>query len=360
MAAPRFHRLTVAEVRRETPSCVSVMLAVPEELRDSFSFAGGQYLTLRTTIEGRDERRSYSLCTAPHEGQWRVAIKAVAGGAFSTFANERLAAGDTLDVMPPMGSFRTPDRPVREIVCFAAGSGITPILAIIKQVLHEQPEARVTLFYGNRSTTEVILREEVDGLKNLHMGRFRVYHVLSREDHGIDLLCGRIDRERIAAFAKTLFDPAAVDDYYFCGPEPMIRAGSEVLAELGVDRERIHFELFGAPGADRSELTRPTVVSAVRRSADLSRVAITVDQKTVTIDMLDDGSHLLEAGLSFGLDLPFACKGGVCSTCKCRVTAGEVIMDVNYALEPDEVADGFVLSCQSRPISAEVSVTFDV
>ena len=339
---------------------MSVALEVPAELTGAFAYTAGQYLTLRATIDGTDVRRAYSLCSAPHEREWRVAIKAVPGGAFSTYANERLRAGDTLEVMPPAGSFRAPTQPVRHVVGFAAGSGITPVIAITKQVLHEQSAAAVTLFYGNRTTQDIILREELEGLKNQHMGRLRLYHVLSREDHGIDLLCGRIDGERVAAFAKTLSGVDDADAYYFCGPEPMIRAGKAALVESGVDAGNIHFELFGAPGAAAAPLSRPEVVRAVRRSADLSRVAITVDQKTVNVDVLDDGSHLLEAGLSYGLDLPFACKGGVCSTCKCLVTKGEVAMDKNYALEPDEVEAGYVLSCQSRPLSAEVAVTFDV
>ena len=360
MARPRFHRLRVSDVRRETPNCVSVAFEVPAELRTTFAYVAGQYLTLRTALDGEELRRSYSLCSAPHEQEWRVAIKAVPGGRFSTLANERLQVGDTLEVMPPAGSFHAPEEPVRQIVCFAAGSGITPIISILKQVLHESTTAEAVLIYGNRSTGEVILREEIEALKNLYMRRFRVYHVLSREDHGIDLLCGRIDAARVEAFAKTFFRPAAVDHFYFCGPEPMIRAGSEVLMRLGVDKSKIHFELFGAPLPQASLAGAAAAPVAMQRRVDQSRIAITVDQKTVIIDMIDDGSHLLEAGLSFGLDLPFACKGGVCSTCKCMVTKGEVAMDLNYALEPDEVEAGFVLSCQSRPMSAEVAVTFDV
>ena len=353
----QFYELTIAEVRRETPTCVSLAFEVPADLREVFAYEAGQYLTLRATVDGEDVRRSYSLCSAPHEGEWRVAIKHVPGGLFSTYANEVLRAGDRLRVMPPTGNFVTPPPGVRHVVGFAAGSGITPVFGIAKAVLARDPEAFVTLFYGNRSGREVIFHEQLEALKNTHLTRLRVYYVLSREHLGVELFYGRLDAEKAAAFAKTLFDPAAVDDYYLCGPEPMIRAVSETLQAAGADAKRIHFELFGAP---KPSINTPAVVRPAHKKVDLSRVAITFEDTTTVIDMLDDGSHLLEAGLSYGLDLPFACKGGVCSTCKCKVLEGEVLMDVNYALEEDEVAAGFVLSCRAQPISERVAVTFDV
>ena len=352
-----FHELTIAEVRRETRDCVSLSFEVPERLRDTFAYQAGQYLTLRATIAGKDVRRSYSLCSSPLEAQWRVAIKQVPGGVFSTYANEQLSAGDTLQVMPPMGSFVAPPAGVRHVLGFAAGSGITPILGITKVVLARDPAAQVTLFYGNKAGRDVIFHEQLEALKNTHLTRLSVYHVLSREHLGIDLFHGRMDAEKATAFAKTLFDPASVDEVYLCGPEPMIRAVSEGLETAGIPKQAIHFELFGAP---KPTLSEAQIVRPARRQADLSRVAITFEDKTTVIDMLDDGSHLLEAGLSYGLDLPFACKGGVCSTCKCKVLEGEVLMDVNYALEPDEVAEGFVLSCRASPVSESVAVTFDV
>ena len=357
MSDTSFYRLRVADRRAETDTCVSVALAVPRELRDAFAYAAGQYLTLRATIDGAEVRRAYSLCSAPHEGEWRVAVKRVPGGKFSGFVHDALQVGDELDVMPPQGHFRAPSVPVRHIVGFAAGSGITPVIGIAKQVLHEQPEALVTLFYGNRATQGIIFREALDGLKNTYLRRLRVFHVLSREHLGTELFFGRIDADKCAAFAKTLFAPAEVDGFYFCGPLPMVEAGRDVLQALGVPKERIHYELFGAPVAAHA---RPAAPARATRQADLSRVAITIDGRTVTIDVLDDGSHLLEAGLSFGLELPYACKGGVCSTCKCLVTEGEVVMDVNYALEEDEVAAGYVLSCQARAVSEVAGVNFDV
>lgn len=354
---PQFHPLTVSDIRRETPECVSVAFTIPDELTSEFDYKAGQYLTLRATVNGEDIRRSYSLCSAPFEKEWRVAIKKVEDGRFSTFANKELKVGDTLQVMAPMGGFVGGDKPVEHIVCFAAGSGVTPIASISKEVLEKYPEALVTMFYGNKSGKDIIFKEELEGLKNLHLTRLRLYHVLSREDFGTPMFFGRLDAEKCTAFAKTLFDPKAVDGFYLCGPEPMIRAVSETLQASGTPKDKIHFELFGAP---TPTISRPEVVRATKRQADLSKVAITYDDKTVSIDMLDDGNHILEAALGYGMELPYACQGGVCSTCKCKVTKGEVIMDVNYALEPDEVEAGFVLSCQARPVSDEVAVTFDV
>jgi len=356
---PQFHTLTVADIRRETPDCVSVAFVIPAELKPEFSYKAGQYLTLRATVNGEDIRRSYSLCSAPFENEWRVAIKKVEAGKFSTFANEELQIGDTLQVMAPMGGFVGGDEPVQHIVCFAAGSGITPIASITKEVLEKYPAALVTLFYGNKSGKDIIFREALEGLKNVNLTRLRLYHVLSREDLGTPMFFGRLDAEKCSAFAKTLFDPTTVDGFYLCGPEPMIRSVSETLEASGTPKKRIHFELFGAPNPGPS-LSKPEIVRATKRQADLSKVAITYDEKTVTIDMLDDGNHLLEAALGYGMELPYACQGGVCSTCKCKVTKGEVLMDKNYALEPDEVEAGFVLSCQARPVSDEVAVTFDV
>ncbi len=358
MSKRPFYPLAVAELRTETPDCVSVALLVPSELREAFAYRAGQYLTFRVTIDGEEVRRSYSLCSAPYEDEWRVAVKRVPEGKFSGYVHDTLRVGDVIEAMAPAGHFHAPTEAVDHVTLFAAGSGITPVFGIAKQVLFAQPEALVTLFYGNRSTPEIIFREEIEGLKNTYLRRFRVYHVLTREHLGTDLFFGRIDAEKCRAFAKTLFQPAAVDQFYFCGPAPMVEAGSAVLRELGVTKERIHFELFGAPPVAQHAET--TVATKAVRQADLSRVSLTIDGKTVLIDILADGSHLLEAGLSFGLDLPYACKGGVCSTCKCKVTAGEVVMDKNYALEEDEVAEGFVLSCQTRMVSEAVAVTFDV
>jgi len=355
---PQFHSLTVADIRRETPDCVSVAFTIPSELTAEFGYKAGQYLTLRAMVNGEDIRRSYSLCSAPFENEWRVAIKKVESGRFSTYANEQLKVGDTLQVMAPMGGFVGGGEPIQHIVCFAAGSGVTPIASITKEVLEKYPEALVTMFYGNKSGKDIIFREELEGLKNTNLTRFRLYHVLSREDLGTPMFFGRLDSEKCAAYAKALFDPKAVDAFYLCGPEPMIRAVSETLEACGTPKDRINFELFGAPKPDKADKAAP--VHATKRQADLSNVAITYDDKTVSISMLDDGNHLLEAALGYGMELPYACQGGVCSTCKCMVTKGEMLMDKNYALEPDEVEAGFVLSCQARPVTSEVAVTFDV
>ena len=354
---PKFYSLRILDRQQETPDCISLSFEVPEALRETFQYQSGQYLTFRAEINGKEVRRSYSLCSAPHENEWRVAIKRVVMGVFSGYAHDKLHVGQTVEVMPPMGSFTLPDEPVRQVVCFAAGSGITPILGISKSVLERDNKAQVSLFYGNKSSRDIIFQEQLEGLKNTSLTRLSLYHILSREHVGVELFYGRLDAEKCTAFAKTLFNPLEVDHYYLCGPEQMIRSISEALTAAGVAKEKIHFELFGAPKP--APQTQPSV-RRVAKQADLSKVSITVDGITTVIDMLDDGNHILEAGMAYGLDLPFACKGGVCSTCKCKVLAGEVAMEVNYALEPDEVAAGFVLSCQAHPISDEVAVTFDV
>lgn len=353
----KFHSLRIIDRQQETPDCISLAFEVPQDLLEAFQYQAGQYLTFRANINGEDVRRSYSLCSAPHENEWRVAIKRVVMGVFSGYAHDKLHIGDTIEVMPPMGSFTLPQEKVKQVVCFAAGSGITPILGITKSVLHLDESATVSLFYGNRSSRDIIFQEQLEGLKNTAITRLGLYHILSREHLGVELFYGRIDAEKCSAFAKTLFDPLAVDHYYLCGPESMIRSVSEQLEAVGVEKGKIHFELFGAP---KPSLNRPVLVRPVNKQADLSKVSITVDGKTTVIDMLDDGNHILEAGMAYGLDLPFACKGGVCSTCKCKVLEGEVLMEANYALEPDEVEAGFVLSCQAHPVSDVVAVTFDV
>lgn len=352
----KFYPLRISDLRRETNSCVSVAFDVPPELQQAFTFKAGQYLTLRTTIDGEDLRRSYSLCSSPFENEWRVAIKAVPEGKFSTLANEVLKVGDILDVMPPQGQFVRPDHEVSQVVCFAAGSGITPIISMIRQWLHEGEGLSITLFYGNRNAREIIFREQLEGLKNQYLQRFRLFYVLSAEQLGIDMFYGRIDADKCRAFAKTLYRPEEVDEMYVCGPEPMILGVKDAAIEAGLSPKQVHFELFGAPGVS---LSKPQIVKSSTRQADVSEVQIRMDDKLMQIQMFDDGSHILEAAMGYGIELPYSCKAGVCSTCKCKVLEGEVLMEINYALEPDEVEAGYVLSCQSKPVSEKVLISFD-
>lgn len=358
---PKFHTLQVADVRRETPDCVSVAFTVPSELKGDYQYLAGQYLTLKVDINGEEVRRSYSICTSPMEEELRVAIKKVEGGKFSTFANEQLGAGTLMDVMTPTGKFQleTEKNQARHYVGFAAGSGITPIAAMIKTVLEEEPNSQFTLFYGNKGFDSIIFREELENLKNKHLNRLSIHHILSREHLGSELFYGRIDEEKCSKFSKMLFDPQDVADFYLCGPEQMIRSVSAALKEAGVDEKKIHFELFTSP---LGQLGGETIVRKTRAKEHKvsSEITIKLDDNLVKFPLDSDGETILDTALKNGMDLPFACKGGVCATCKARILEGDVEMEVNYGLEADEVAAGYVLTCQSHPLSDKVTVDFDV
>lgn len=358
---PKFHTLEVADVRRETPECVSVSFAVPADLQRDFAFLAGQYLTLKADIDGEEVRRSYSICTSPLEDELRVAIKQVEGGKFSTFANERLTAGATMDVMTPTGKFQLKTDPNNKnhYVAFAAGSGITPITAMIKVVLAAEPQSSFTLFYGNRGFDTIIFREELENLKNKYLGRLSIHHILSREHLGSELFYGRIDEEKCNRFSQVLFEPQHIADFYLCGPEQMIRSVSSALKASGVHEKKIHFELFTSP---LGNLGAKKVVrkSKAKEHKVQSEITIMLDGNSVKFPLDSDGETILDTALKNGMDLPFACKGGVCATCKAKVLMGDVEMDVNYGLEPDEVEAGFVLTCQAHPLSDKVTVDFDV
>lgn len=354
---PKFHALKVREVRPETEDCVSIAFEVPEALQSDFQFLPGQYLTLKTDLNGEEVRRSYSICSTPAEGL-RVAVKKVPEGRFSTYANDALRSGDELEVMTPMGRFTAdPDQEkAKQYVAFAAGSGITPIMSIMKTVLSKEPRSTFTLFYGNRMVDSIIFREEIEGLKNQYMGRLRIYHVLSREKLGSPLLSGRITADKCATICDKLIDPVEVDDFYLCGPLPMIEAIRDTLKAHGVEAKKIHFELFNTgkgtavPTKEKLKTDTPGVEAMV---------AITLDGTTVEFPLSSNAESLLDGALKAGADLPFACKGGVCSTCRAKLTQGEVEMDVNYALEEDELAAGYILTCQAHPKTDRVAVDFD-
>lgn len=354
---PKFHPLKIREVRPETEECVSIAFEVPEALQPEYAFLPGQYLTLKAEINGEEVRRSYSICSTPAEGL-RVAVKKVPEGRFSTYANETLKAGDELEVMTPMGRFTAEldQAKAKHYVAFAAGSGITPVMSIMKTVLEQEPMSTFTLFYGNRMVDSIIFREEIEGLKNEHMGRLRIYHVLSREKLGSPLLSGRISADKCATICDKLIDTAEADDFYLCGPLPMIEGIREVLEQHGVDRKKIHFELFNT-GNGKAPV--PKAKSSADQPKVDAMVAITLDGTTVEFPLASDAESLLDGALKAGADLPFACKGGVCSTCRAKLTEGEVEMDVNYALEPDELAAGYILTCQAHPKTDRVAVDFD-
>ena len=354
----RFHKLVIKDIRRETPDCVSLAFEVPTELREAFRYTPGQYLTLRREHEGEELRRSYSICSSPLDDEWRVAIKKVPEGRFSTLAVDGLHAGDTLDVMPPQGRFSPSLHATnaKRYVLFAAGSGITPILSIAKTVLLTEPNSHVYLVYGNRGRNSIIFKETIEGLKNKFLNRLSVYHVLSREQGDSDLFFGRLDYVKATQFLQKIVPAAQLDDAFICGPEEMIHGVKQALTEAGVAADKIHFELFtSTKGA--------TAAKAALRPAgeddQKSQVTVRLDGRAYPLPMSYYGDTVLDAALAMGVDAPYSCKNGMCSTCRARVTHGTAAMDVNYSLSEVEVAKGYVLTCQARPTSAEVTVDFD-
>ncbi len=353
-----FHKLVVKDVKQETADCVSVAFNLPADLIPTYKYVPGQYLSFKKDFNGVEIRRSYSICSCPLDGELRVAIKKVDGGLFSTFANTQLKVGDVLDVMSPMGHFILEPKKdaTNTYVAIAAGSGITPIMSIMKSVLEMEPNSNFELIYGNRTSTSVIFKEEIEDLKNQYLNRLEVHHVLSREDQGSDLLYGRIDAKKIDRFAEQFFKPKTVAGYFLCGPAEMITAAREVLESKGVDKKKIHYELFTSAG----------VIDKIDHSKDAktakkidSRVTVILDGDETHIDMTSTGKSILDAALDAGADVPFACKGAVCCTCRAKVLEGSARMDMNYALMDDEVADGYILTCQSHPTSPKVVVSYD-
>ena len=357
----KFHKLAVKEVRQETEDCVSVSFEVPEPLLDEFDFIQGQYLTIKVALGGEELRRSYSICTAPKDKDLRVAIKKIPGGRFSTFANHDLAPGMVLDVLQPAGRFYTVLEANHEkhYVGFAAGSGITPVISILKTVLQAEPKSRFTLFYGNKGTDTVIFREELEALKNRYLGRFSMHHVFSREQLESDLFYGRIDGEKAVAFFQKLLHPDMVDDVFLCGPEPMVMGVCAELEGIGVAREKLHFELFTSNVALQEQARKKREKRASSQEVFDAYISLQLDGSTISFPMRSDDDSVLDAALRAGADLPYACKGGVCCTCRAKVEEGKVEMLVNYALEADEVAAGYTLTCQALPKTETVTINFD-
>ncbi len=350
---PKFHSLRIADVRHETEDTVSIAFDVPETLQADYSFQAGQYLTLKALIDGEEVRRSYSLCSAPYEHEWRVAIKQVEGGKFSTYANANLAVGQDMEVMTPTGNFSVyPDNSNDQTyVLFAAGSGITPILSIAKTLLKEESNSSIHLFFGNKGFGSIIFREEIEALKNSYMDRFRVVHILSRENLGNEIQKGRITAEKCDSLFTAFLKNEQIKGIYTCGPEEMILGVKESMTRNGVSEKSIHFELFGTNVSKKSktETSTPEIDS---------NVTVILDGDSIDISLLS-GESILDAAQKAGADLPFACKGGVCCTCKAKIITGTARMDVNYALEKDEVEAGYILTCQAHPTSEKLIVSFD-
>lgn len=352
-----FYKLKVKEIRRETPECVSVAFEIPEEKKDIFKFTQGQYITIRKYFMGEEIRRSYSLCTSPLDNDFRVAVKKMYDGKFSNFANTELKVGDELEVMPPLGKFFTPlaESNSKNYVGFAAGSGITPIISILKSVLKLEPKSSFTLFYGNKNVESVMFMEELESIKNKYMGRFSLNYIMSREAIGSALFKGHINGEKCREFAKNIFDPKTTDEVFICGPESMLIDLKETLLDLGMPEKSIHFELFATSGIAKKKHDEEVVLEA----DVLSEVTLIIDGDEFKFNLKTTDVNILDAGLKNGAHLPFACKGGVCCTCRAKLLEGKVDMEVNYSLEPDELEAGFILTCQSHPLTKKVVVTFD-
>jgi len=352
----RFHDLTVTDVTKTIRDAVVVTLQ-PEDA-EAFDFTQGQYLTFRRNFDGQELRRSYSICAGRQEGRIQVGIKRVDGGAFSTWANEELQVGDRVQAMPPMGSFFTPLDPAAEkqYLGFAGGSGITPLLSIIKTTLAVEPGARFTLVYANKGVSTIMFREELEDLKNQHMGRFNVIHILETDAQEIDLFTGLVTQEKCAELFKGWIDIEHVDTAFICGPEPMMLGIAAALRAHGLTDAQIKFELFASaqPGRARARVVSENAASA----ANQAEIAYTLEGATQTVTAGKDMS-ILDIARANQMDAPFACKAGVCSTCRCRVLEGEVEMVANHALEDYEVEKGYVLSCQSYPVTDRVVVDFD-
>lgn len=353
-----FYPLRVKNIKEETADCVSVAFHVPEDLKQHFQFEAGQHLTFKKTFEGEELRRSYSICTSPTEQELRVAIKKVDQGIFSNYIHNQLKEGDVLETLSPQGLFTCTieaDKS-KNYMFIAAGSGITPVIALIKTILSQEPKSRITLLYGNKNRASIIFKSQLEALKNKYMERLSLYHILSREVADAALLSGRIDIEKCRFFGEHLIDFKALDALYLCGPEEMIVSLKDYFIQEGVSENKIHFELFFSAIAAQKQEQRKQQAAL---SGNSSQVSITLDGSTSTIDLDYNGMSILDAALNNGADLPFACKGGVCATCRCKVEEGTVEMDVNYALEKDELERGFVLACQAHPRTAHVKINFD-
>jgi ring-1,2-phenylacetyl-CoA epoxidase subunit PaaE len=349
-----FHPLPVTEIRRETADTVSVCLDVPAPLAETFRFAPGQFLTFR--VNGPDDKavnRSYSICSAIDDGELRVVVKRLAGGVFGEYAHTALRAGDMLDTLAPLGRFTVPIDPAaeRSFLMIAAGSGIAPVMSLLRSVLAHEPRSRFTLVYGNRGPSTIIFREEISDLKDRYLDRLQVINVFSREEAALPLFNGRVDADKLRELGKNLIDITSYDEAFVCGPEAMTLELRETLLELGMDRDHVHVELFGSH-------VRPVVHHPSPGAADAVRLDVVLGGLRRTIDASRDDT-VLDAASAAGIDVPFSCTGGVCATCRARVVDGGVEMAVNYALQPWELEAGFVLTCQSRPTTDAVTIDYD-
>jgi len=355
----RFHPLTVTDVKRDTRDAVVVTLAPREEDLAAFDFVQGQYLTFRRAFDGEELRRCYSICAGKDDGVLRVGVKRVAGGAFSNWVNAELKPGMVMEAMPPMGRFHTPLQPeaARHYLLFAGGSGITPVLSIVKTVLAREPKSRVTLVYANRAANTIMFRDELADLKDRHMARLTVLHVLEQDAQEIDLFSGRIDAAKVEGLFANWIDPKSVDAVFICGPEPMMLAITAALKAHGIAEDRIKLELFANAN---SGMAKRQIVTAAASGDAMVEATVILDGVAHSFTMHKGIDRLLDAARSHDVDAPYACKAGVCSTCRARILEGEAEMASNNALEDHEVRDGYVLTCQCLPLTDRIVVTYDI
>lgn len=353
-----FHTLRVAEVRRETPDAISILFDVPDELAERFAFTPGQYLTLKAEIEGEEVRRNYSICSSPLDRELRVAIKMLPGGVFSSYANERLKAGDSIDVLPASGHFTRLFQPgnVGRYAAFAAGSGITPIMSLVKTALSTEPQSRFTICFGNRMSGQVLFLEELSALKNRFMSRLEIFHFLTMEEEDIDLFNGRLDREKCQEILEKLIDPADVDLFFACGPEGMMEGAEQALLARGVPEDHILLERFASAGSSPvlDETARRKALAAAGRN-----MSVVLDGRKFTVPFDAEQGNILDSVRALGVPAPYACKGGVCATCRAKVISGSVDMRLNFGLTKEEVAQGYVLTCQATPVGDDVQLSYD-
>ncbi|MDC1364881.1 ferredoxin--NADP reductase [Algibacter sp.] len=346
-----FHNLSVKNIKRETDKAISISFNLPENLKASFAFKAGQYITLKTVIDGHEVRRDYSLCVSPKSGELKVAVKEVNDGTFSAYANNTLKVGDTLEVAPPKGRFifEPNDSKTKNIALFAAGSGITPILSIVKCALEEEVYSQVILVYGNKTTKDTMFLNELLELQHAYKDRFSIQFVFSQQDED-DSIFGRIEKSTVNYVMKNKHKHVDVDAFYLCGPEAMIHTVKDVLTEHDIDENRIHFELFKA--------AKPADVKEDVAAAGSTQISITVDDETTTFEM-SQKQTILEAALDEDLDAPYSCQGGICSSCLARVTEGEATMTQNNILTESEVAEGLILTCQAHPTTPSIVIDYD-
>ncbi|MGK0385435.1 MAG: ring-1,2-phenylacetyl-CoA epoxidase subunit PaaE [Patiriisocius sp.] len=354
-----FHSLKIKDIYKETSDCSVITFDVPSEIISEFNFRQGQHLTLKADIDGTDTRRSYSLCSSPADGEWKVAVKQILGGAFSTFVNEKLQTGDIVEVMAPSGNFGVECQPsqAKNYLFFAAGSGITPVLSMVKAHLAAEPQATCKLFYVNKTAKSIIFKEDLEQLRNTYFGRFEINYFLTKERRDIELFNGRFDDEKMEVLTKTFIDIPDTDEVFLCGPETMVNYVSDYLVAKGLPKENVHFELFVTGLTEEDKARQERLAQQVVAGTE---VTIVDGGKEFSFIMTKEYDNILDAALGAGADLPFACKGGVCSTCKCEVIDGSVEMKVNYALSDKEVSQNLVLSCQAVPTTDKVIVDFDV